>query len=84
VTSKRLDELINDNGRIYSWIVYVKALQKVRIMEKFRAGNMEDGKLKWLVWRILAESVELGSARVSASTDAEATPRSINQHGTGN
>jgi hypothetical protein len=84
VTSQRLDELINDNEWVYSWIDYIKALQEVRIVGEFGAGNMEDGRLKWLVWAILGEPVDLATARMSASTDAEATLRDINKYGTDN
>jgi hypothetical protein len=69
VISQRLDELINDNGWIYPWIESIRAWQELSIME--------DGQLNWLLCGILSQSAEIGTARLSASTDADATLRTI-------
>jgi hypothetical protein len=44
--SQRLDELVNDNECIHSWIGYVKALQEVRIMEESAPVTWRTA-LKW-------------------------------------
>lgn len=70
VTSQRLEELISDNEWIHSWIDYIRACQEVRIVEEFSAGNMEDSTLKWLLWTVLGDAVDLSSPRTGASLDA--------------
>jgi hypothetical protein len=70
VTSQRLEELISDNEWIHSWIDYIRAAQEVRIVEEFSAGNMEDSTLKWLLWTVLGDAVDLSSPRTGASLDA--------------
>jgi hypothetical protein len=79
VTSQRLGELLNDNGWIRSWIDHIRALQEVKIMDLFSAGNMEDAKLKWLLWAILGEPVDLTIARASVAANAETM---LNTYGT--
>jgi hypothetical protein len=78
VTSQRLEELISDNDWIYSWIDYIRAVQEVRIMEEFSGGNMEDSTLKWLLWAVLGETVDLSTPRTGASIDASPAPLGAN------
>jgi hypothetical protein len=79
VTPQRLNELLSDNGWMWSWIDNFRALQEVKIMELFSAGNMKDSRLKWLLWAILGEPVDPTIARVSVASNAETT---LNAYGT--
>jgi hypothetical protein len=77
VSSQRLEDLINDNEWIHSWIEHIRALQEVKIVEEFGAGNMEDSRFKWLMWGVLGEGVDLVSGRMGASTGADAVLRDM-------
>lgn len=79
VTSHRLSELINDNKWISLGIDHIQALQEVSIMEEFVDGNIEDSKLKWLIWGILGEFVDLATPRANVTTNAESTLMEINK-----
>jgi hypothetical protein len=78
VTPERLDELISCNRWLMEWIGHIRASQEVKIMELFGAGNIDDGKMKWLLWAVLGESVDISSGRVSSAMGTESILRELN------
>jgi hypothetical protein len=78
VTANRLDDLISNIGWVGAWLDYVRALQEVKILKQFAAGNMEDGRMKWLLWLILGDAIDITTARSSAMAGTEAILREIN------
>jgi hypothetical protein len=79
MTANRLDAMIANNGWVGAWLEYVRALQEVKIVKQFAAGNMEDGRMKWLLWLILGDAVDITVARAGAMAGTEAMLREINE-----
>jgi hypothetical protein len=79
VTSNRLCEMVALYPWMVSWMEYIRGLQEMKIFEMFGSGNMEDGRMKWLLWSILGESVDITVCRSSTADGTESILMELNQ-----
>jgi hypothetical protein len=78
VTPERLDDMVASNPWLGAWMGYVRALQEVKILEIFGSGNMDDGRMKWLLWAVLGESIDIGAGRPETAMGTESILKELN------
>jgi hypothetical protein len=78
VTPERLDDMVSNNPWLGAWMVHIRALQEVKILEIFGSGNMDDGRMKWLLWAVLGEPIDLASGRPETAMGAESILKDLN------
>jgi hypothetical protein len=78
VTPERLDDMVANNPWLGAWMCHVRALQEVKILEIFGSGNMDDGRMKWLLWSVLGEPVEISSGRPETAMGTESILKDLN------
>ena len=78
VTPERLDDMVVSNPWLGAWMVNIRALQEVKILEIFGSGNMDDGRMKWLLWAVRGEPIDLASGRPETAMGAESILKDLN------
>jgi hypothetical protein len=78
VPPERLDELVANNPWLGAWMGYIRALQEVKILEIFGGGNIDDGRMKWLLWSVLGESVDITAGRPETAMGTESILKDLN------
>jgi hypothetical protein len=78
VTPERLDDMVASNPWLGAWMGYIRALQEVKILEIFGGGNMDDGRMKWLLWAILGEPIDLMAGRPETAMGTESILKELN------